>query len=49
MSEAGSKLRRRLPAMRGEYWVYVLAGIISAATLMLFYLHDKPTGLLRWW
>jgi hypothetical protein len=35
--------------MRGEYWVYVLAGIISAATLMLFYLHDKPTGLLRWW
>jgi hypothetical protein len=35
--------------MRGEYWVYILAGIISTATLTLFYFHDKPTGLLRWW
>jgi hypothetical protein len=49
MSEAGSKLRRRLLDMRGEYWVYVLAGIISTTILMLLYLHDKPTGLVRWW
>jgi hypothetical protein len=41
------KLRRHLPVMRGEYWVYVLAGIISITTLMLLYLHDKPIGLLR--
>jgi hypothetical protein len=43
------KLRRHLPVMRGEYWIYVLAGIISITTLMLLYLHDKPMGLLRWW
>jgi hypothetical protein len=43
------KLRRHLPVMRGEYWIYVLAGIISITTLMLLYLHDKPIGLLRWW
>ena len=43
------KLGRYNPVMRGEYWVYVLAGIISTATLMLFYLHDKPTELIRWW
>jgi len=44
-----TKLRRHLPVMRGEYWIYVLAGIISITTLMLLYLHDKPIGLLRWW
>jgi hypothetical protein len=43
------KLRRHLPVMRGEYWIYVLAGIISITTLMSLYLHDKPIGLLRWW
>ena len=43
------KLRPHLPVMRGEYWIYVLAGIVSITTLVLLYLHDKPTGLLRWW
>jgi hypothetical protein len=43
------KLRSRLLAMRGEYWVYLLAGIVSSTTLMTLYLHDKPTGLLRLW
>jgi|HubBroStandDraft_6_1064221.scaffolds.fasta_scaffold409430_2 hypothetical protein len=42
-----TKLRRHLPVMRGEYWIYVLAGIISITTLMSLYLHDKPVGLLR--
>jgi hypothetical protein len=41
------KFRRHLPVMRGEYWIYVLAGLISTATLMMLYLHDKPVGLLR--
>ena len=41
-------LRRHLPVMLGEYWIYALAGVISITTLMLFYLHDKPIGLLRW-
>ena len=43
------KLRRHLPVMLGEYWIYVLAGIISITTLMLLYSHGHPIGLLRWW
>jgi hypothetical protein len=41
------KFHRHLPVMRGEYWIYVLAGIISITTLILLYSHDKPIGLLR--
>ena len=43
------KLRRHLPIMLGEYWIYVLAGIISITILMLLYSHGHPIGLLRWW
>jgi hypothetical protein len=43
------KLRTHFPVMLGEYWVYVLAGIISIATLMLLFSHNDPIGLLRWW
>jgi hypothetical protein len=43
------KLRRHFPVMLGEYWVYVLAAIISIATLMLLYSHKGPIGLLHWW
>jgi hypothetical protein len=43
------KFRGRLLIMRGEYWVYVLAGVISTTTVTMLYLHDKPSGLLRWW
>jgi hypothetical protein len=39
----------RLALMRGEYWVYLLAGIISATTVTMLYLNDKPIGVLRWW
>jgi hypothetical protein len=28
------------PVMLGEYWVYVLAGIISITTLILLYSHN---------
>jgi hypothetical protein len=41
--------RTRLSVIPGEYWVYVLAGIISTTTVTMLYLHDKPIGLLRWW
>jgi hypothetical protein len=34
------KLRRHFPIMLGEYWVYVLACIISISTLMLLYSHN---------
>jgi hypothetical protein len=43
------KFLSRLPVMRGEYWVYLLAGIISATTVTMLYLNDKPIGVLRWW
>jgi hypothetical protein len=29
------KLRRHVPVMLGEYWIYALAGIISIAALVL--------------
>jgi hypothetical protein len=32
------KLRTHFPVMLGEYWVYVLGGIISMTILMLLYL-----------
>ncbi len=35
--------------MLGEYWIYVLAGVISITTLMLLYSHNGPIGLPRWW
>ena len=40
------KLRRHFPVMLGEYeyWVYVAAGIISIATLMLLYSDNDPMG-----
>jgi hypothetical protein len=31
------KLRTYFPVMLGEYWVYVLGGIISMTILMLLY------------
>jgi hypothetical protein len=34
------KLRRYFPVMLGEYWVYVLGGIISITTLILLYSHS---------
>jgi hypothetical protein len=35
------KLRRYFPVMLGEYWVYLLAGIISITTLiLLLYSHN---------
>jgi hypothetical protein len=34
------KLRRHFPVMLGEYWVYVLAVIVSISTLMLLYSHN---------
>jgi hypothetical protein len=34
------KLRMYFPVMLGEYWVYVLAGIISISTLILLYSHN---------
>ncbi len=34
------KLRRYFPVMLGEYWVYLLAGIISITTLILLYSHN---------
>jgi hypothetical protein len=38
------KLRRYFPVMLGEYWVYLLAGIISITTLILLYSHSDPIG-----
>jgi hypothetical protein len=35
--------------MLGEYWIYVLAGVISITTLMLLYSNNGPIELLRWW
>jgi hypothetical protein len=43
------KSRRHFPVMLGEYWIYVLAGVISITTLMLLYSHNGPIELLRWW
>ncbi len=43
------KLRGHLPVMLGEYWIYLLAGIISITTLMLLYSHNEPIGWLGWW
>jgi hypothetical protein len=40
-------LRNLFPAMLGEYWIYVLAGIISVTTLMLLYSRSDPIALLR--
>jgi hypothetical protein len=34
------KLRTHFPVMLGEYWVYVLGGIISITILMLLYLQQ---------
>jgi hypothetical protein len=34
------KLRRHFPVVLGEYWVYVLAVIVSILTLMLLYSHN---------
>jgi len=34
------KLRMYFPVMLGEYWVYVLAGIVSISTLILLYSHN---------
>ena len=34
------KLRRYFPLMLGEYWIYVLAGIISITILILLYSHN---------
>jgi hypothetical protein len=34
------KLRMYFPVILGEYWVYVLAGIISITTLILLYSHN---------
>ena len=34
------KPRRYFPVMLGEYWVYLLAGIISITTLILLYSHN---------
>jgi hypothetical protein len=34
------KLRMYFPVMLGEYWVYVLAGIISISTPILLYSHN---------
>jgi hypothetical protein len=43
------KSRRHFPVMLGEYWIYVLAVVISITTLMLLYSHNGPIGLPRWW
>jgi hypothetical protein len=43
------KFRRHSPVMLGEYWIYVLAVVISITTLMLLYSHNGPIGLPRWW
>jgi hypothetical protein len=43
------KFRRHFPVMLGEYWIYVLAGVISITTLMLLYLNNGPIELPRWW
>jgi len=39
------KFRRHFPVMLGEYWIYVLAVVISITTLMLLYSHNGPIGL----
>jgi hypothetical protein len=33
-------LHRYFPVMLGEYWVYLLAGIISITSLILLYSHN---------
>jgi hypothetical protein len=43
------KFRSHFPVMLGEYWIYVLAVVISITTLMLLYSHNGPIGLPRWW
>jgi hypothetical protein len=43
------KFRRHFPVMLGEYWIYVLAVVISITTLMLLYSHNGPIELPRWW
>jgi hypothetical protein len=42
------KPRRHFPVMLGEYWVYILAGIISITMLILLYSHND-SGLLPLW
>ena len=36
------KFRRHFPVMLGEYWIYVLAVVISITTLMLLYSQSWP-------
>jgi hypothetical protein len=43
------KFRRHFPVMLGEYWIYVLADVISITTLMLLYSNNGPIELARWW
>jgi hypothetical protein len=43
------EFRKHLPAMLGEYWVYVLASVISITALVLLYSDPGPIGLPRWW
>jgi hypothetical protein len=38
------KFRRPFPVMLGEYWIYVLAGVISITTLVLLHSHNGPIG-----
>ena len=41
------KLRRHFPVMLGEYWIYLLAALISTVTLVLLYSHKGAAGLLH--
>ena len=39
--------RRHFPVMHGEHWIYVLACVISIATLVLLYSAIGP--IKSWW
>lgn len=42
-------IRKHAPVMLGEHWIYVLAGVISIATLAVLYLDPGPIRWSAWW
>jgi hypothetical protein len=42
-------IRKHVPVMLGEHWIYVVGGVISIATLAVLYLDPGPIRWSAWW
>jgi hypothetical protein len=42
-------IRKHVPVMLGEHWIYVLGGVISIAMWAVLYLDPGPIRWSAWW